>query len=331
MTATHSWPTATVARQLQTYSTDGQPAHRRIDYWHHITSSFLTTQYAVPVDRQKFCGRLTSLDLGELRLVELAASGATVTRTREHVGSSSQSIYLLRLVLNGIITLEQGGREACLHSGDFVLCDASRPYRMAFHDRSNVLILRIPRAGLLRYVGRPESMIGVGMPGSVGLSGLASRHLRELWSASSDLLAHNLTHRMSDMTMQLLATAYAAVPQAKVDRSLAIVGHRAQAIDLIERRLCDPTLSPSSIAEALRITPGYLHRVFSVEGETVARYLMRRRLEECAQSLQDPLQSARTITSIAFGLGFSSQPHFCRVFRERYGVTPGDYRRGFIA
>ncbi len=57
--------------------------HRRIDYWHHITSSFLTTQSAVPIDRQKFCGRLTSLDLGDLRLVELAASGATLLRALE--------------------------------------------------------------------------------------------------------------------------------------------------------------------------------------------------------------------------------------------------------
>jgi AraC-like DNA-binding protein len=74
------------------------------------------------------------------------------------------------------------------------------------------------------------------------------------------------------------------------------------------------------------MTPGYLHRLFSSESETVSRYILRRRLEECSRALRDPVQSRKSVTMIAFEHGFSSLPHFCRVFRERFALTPTDFR-----
>jgi AraC-like DNA-binding protein len=54
---------------------------------------------------------------------------------------------------------------------------------------------------------------------------------------------------------------------------------------------------------------------------------LRRRLEECARAISDAAQRSRTVTEIAFLHGFNNASHFGRVFRERYGATPSDYRR----
>ncbi len=107
---------------------------------------------------------------------------APPSRAPAHVGSTSQPVYLVRLVLSGEITALQEGREARLRAGDFTICDASRPYSVAFRESSDVLVVRIPRERLIQYVGRPEVVLSVRMPGDVGLSGLTSRTLRELWS-----------------------------------------------------------------------------------------------------------------------------------------------------
>ncbi|MEO5511628.1 MAG: helix-turn-helix domain-containing protein [Longimicrobiales bacterium] len=32
------------------------------------------------------------------------------------------------------------------------------------------------------------------------------------------------------------------------------------------------------------------------------------------------------IAEVAYGVGFNSVSHFCRSFRESYGVTPSEYR-----
>jgi AraC-like DNA-binding protein len=314
--------------QIQSFSTDGVPAGRRIDYWNEITTSALAAQIADPVDRHRFCGRMTYLDLDGVRFLELNASGSTVTRTRSHVACEAQPAYLVRLAISGEVTAVQDEHDVHLRTGDFTLSDTTRPYKIFFREPSAILIFRIPRDRLLQYIGRPEAMIGIRMAGDSGLSGLASRHLRELWSASREFITHGVSARMMEMTMQLLASAYSVVPDAKADRFWLRSAHRSRIVELIERRLSDPELTPTSIALELRMKPWYMHRVFSGGTETVSRYILRRRLDKCAAALGDPHQASRSITEIAFGQGFNSLPHFCRVFRERFGGTPNEYRKG---
>jgi AraC-like DNA-binding protein len=43
--------------------------------------------------------------------------------------------------------------------------------------------------------------------------------------------------------------------------------------------------------------------------------------------MTDSTQRSRTVTEIAFLHGFNNASHFGRVFRERYGTTPSDYRQ----
>ena len=313
--------------QLHDFSTDNLPAPQRIDYWNSITCQALTTQVADPFDRQSFCGRMTSLELGDMRFVEVASSGSTVTHTRAHAGACDQALYLLRLAISGEITTVQDGQEIRWRSGDFTLCDTRRPYQMQFHEPCAVLILRIPRSRLVQYIGSPERLVGMVMPGDAGLSGLASRHLRDIWSASRDFLSQGAADRMVEMTLQLIASAYCGVPQAKADRSSLATGHRAQIVRYIETHLAEPDLAPSAIAAALKMTPGYLHRLFSRETDTISRYILRRRLERSSRALHDPLQTGRTITAIALDCGFHDLAHFSRTFRERFGASPREFRR----
>jgi AraC-like DNA-binding protein len=117
------------------------------------------------------------------------------------------------------------------------------------------------------------------------------------------------------------------LPQAQSDRSSLATSHRIRIVNYIEAHLGDPDLTPMRVAEACKMTPRYLHHLFSEESETVARFILRRRLEECSRALTLPSQRGRTVTSIAFDFGFNSPTHFGRVFRARYGVTPRDFRR----
>ena len=127
--------------------------------------------------------------------------------------------------------------------------------------------------------------------------------------------------------LDLVASAYTVLPQAHSDRSSLATAHRIRIMNFIEAHLGDPDLTPMRVAQACKMTPRYLHHLFSHESETVARYILRRRLEECSRALTVPSQRGRTVTAIAFDYGFNSPTHFGRVFRARYGVTPREYRR----
>jgi AraC-like DNA-binding protein len=102
--------------------------------------------------------------------------------------------------------------------------------------------------------------------------------------------------------------------------------HRIRIVNYIEAHLGDPDLTPMRVAVACKMTARYLHHLFSHGSETVARYILRRRLEECSRALTIPSQRGRTVTAIAFDYGFNSPTHFGRVFRARFGVTPREFR-----
>jgi AraC-like DNA-binding protein len=44
--------------------------------------------------------------------------------------------------------------------------------------------------------------------------------------------------------------------------------------------------------------------------------------------LRDPRFDSRTISSVAFEVGFGDLSYFNRTFRSRYGMTPSDVRDG---
>jgi AraC-like DNA-binding protein len=88
----------------------------------------------------------------------------------------------------------------------------------------------------------------------------------------------------------------------------------------------DPSLSVSQIARAVHCSPRQVHRAFGGERETVALYILRRRLEGCRNDLADAAQRDRSVTEIAFSWGFNNAAHFSRVFKREFGRGPRSFR-----
>ena len=97
--------------------------------------------------------------------------------------------------------------------------------------------------------------------------------------------------------------------------------------DHVDRHLADPELAIDQIARSLACSKRYLHKLFLKQDMTLARLIWNRRLEKCRIDLRDPEHGERTITEIALAWGFNDSHHFSRLFRERFGVTPRDYRK----
>ena len=89
--------------------------------------------------------------------------------------------------------------------------------------------------------------------------------------------------------------------------------HAAEAVDL------------ASAAGAVGLSPFHFLRVFSnVLGVTPHQYLVRARLRRAASLLAD---DSRSITDVAFDVGFGDLSNFVRTFHRAAGVSPGGFRR----
>lgn len=57
---------------------------------------------------------------------------------------------------------------------------------------------------------------------------------------------------------------------------------------------------------------------------TPGRWLMEKKLENAKEML---LKSDRSISDVAFDSGFENATHFCRLFKQKTGITPMEYRK----
>jgi AraC family transcriptional activator of tynA and feaB len=313
--------------QLETFSTAGLDPRRKIEYWNDMACASFTPLVSDPVDLRTFTGRLARTRVGELSAAEVFSDAQIVRHSRMHVARSRLSMFFIHLQLEGQSVSRQDGREARLTPGDFTICDTNRPYEIQFAAPNRMFVLGLPDGLIRRHIACPESVVAIPMAGDRGLSGLLSNFLQGFWRQCRDDLDPTVAPRMTSAILDLLASAYTMLPQAQSDRSSLTTAHRIRIVNYIEAHLGDPDLTPMRVADACKMTPRYLHHLFSNESETVARYILRRRLEECSRALTTPSQRGRTVTAIAFDYGFNSPTHFGRVFRARYGVTPREYRR----
>lgn len=111
---------------------------------------------------------------------------------------------------------------------------------------------------------------------------------------------------------QKSARATARDRRRAVESALWIDAHADDAIDL------------ESTAKAAGVSPFHFLRLFSnVLGVTPHQYLVRARLRHAARLLAD---DARSITSIAFDVGFGDLSNFVRTFHRAAGVSPRRFR-----
>ena len=94
-----------------------------------------------------------------------------------------------------------------------------------------------------------------------------------------------------------------------------------------ERRLDDPDLTPAKIAAAEGISERYLQKLFEGTGSSFTNYLRERRLQRTWADLSNPAEAHHSISEIAFRSGFNDSAHFSRAFRQRFGVSPREFRQ----
>lgn len=83
--------------------------------------------------------------------------------------------------------------------------------------------------------------------------------------------------------------------------------------------------SVSYFAERLHLSPNYFGDLVKKEtGKSPQEHLQLKLIAVAKELLYDPNKS---ISEVAYGLGFKYPQHFSRLFKKLVGVTPGEYRK----
>ena len=317
-------PTATArpARQKLTSSVAAS-----FDHWKHLVAESFVPLAARTVDVDGFRGQMRSRVLDRLSIVEVTATSHEVHRTPALIAQAGERYFKLNLQLEGTGLLIQDNREALLRPGDLAIYDTNRPYTLTFEEEARMMVMMFPRDALslpADYVGQ---LAAVRMAGSTGLSGMVGQFIRQL-SENLEVLGGPSGSRLATNALDLVSTMLHAEMDISPDRMKPQALLAVSVREYIEANLSDPLLSPASVAAAHFISTRHLHNVFHESGTTVATWIRTQRLEGARRELRDPLHAGKSVSAVASRWGFLDAAHFSRTFRDAFGVSPSDWRRG---
>jgi AraC family L-rhamnose operon transcriptional activator RhaR/AraC family L-rhamnose operon regulatory protein RhaS len=102
----------------------------------------------------------------------------------------------------------------------------------------------------------------------------------------------------------------------------------ASVVAEMEQHYAEP-ISIADLAESAYLSERHLRRQFeAVYQQSPKAYLQNIRLNAAMQQLR---QENLSITDIALACGFSDCNHFSRVFRQRFGISPTEYRKRYFS
>ena len=272
----------------------------------------------------EFEGHLHTGQAGALYITRLEANRHRVIRTMDMVRDSEEAYLKIVAPLHGRASVEQGGRQAWVSPGSWTVYDTTASYLVANPERVEHLVVMVPRAELAGQGLRLENLMARPVNGSSGIGRIALGTMRstleELPHMSADAArgAGELVTQLVRLSLIELAGQHTPLTQREALKDR--IRHH------VALHLRDPALSVEQIATALNCSKRHLYNAFADEPHTLASYIQHLRLDACLRELQQVGPGARAITEIALHWGFNNPSHFSRVFRERTGQSPSEFR-----
>jgi AraC-like DNA-binding protein len=308
---------------LNTFHT---PLRERAEHWAEINRLHFGDLDVQDMDQNSVEAQLRLFHLDELKLYLIDAPAHRVSREAHHNHDALDDSYKLMLQLRGLASLEIAHRKFELRPGDWSLYDPRVPYAIRNVERASLLVVQIPRSKL-RGMRVPElHTCEAPKNDGAGLSAVLGSVLNSL-SQQLPSLPDDAGGALSETVLSLLTHTLARHQTTSATPHALPAVLKARVRQYVQQHLSDTDLSLDRIADAMRCSKRYLHRVFEDDDCTLDRYIWQARLEQAKAQLASVACNERTIAEISYSCGFRSNAHFCRLFKAEFGLSPSDHRK----
>jgi AraC-like DNA-binding protein len=278
-------------------------------------------RYDAQYDHERtFVGWVRSFTLSGLKGTDIGCNASMVERTYHYTKSDYADHFVIGQQLNGTAEVTQDNFSVRSEPGDFLLIDSSRPlqYRCA-SSNCNLISFHLPRRSCIARLGfEPEAGI------VRRTNSLTALLLCRLFQS----LRHEAIIRENEPEVDIIV--YDLVRGLFGAKNLVPMSPHN---DRLFQRLChtikghftDPDIGPAELAVEVGISLRYLQKLFTCRGTTCSEYIQTLRLGHAYTLLarRAEIQGDRSICEIAWASGYRDVSYFHRVFRRRFGHSPG--------
>lgn len=306
-----------------THETFGLPLRHQVQHWQSASDHYFGPLQAQSICEGPFDARMKAWEAGALRMLTIEAPAHRVLRDQAASDPRHDGFKLL-LQLKGVSEIQQCDASFCLHPGDWSLYDPRVPYSITSQESIRHLVVQIPREKLGHLPVGSLHTCQADAPELVALYQVLSSFLGAL-AAQLNTLPDAVGEPLSETTLGLLAQALQAQRGEAPERMPLPEAMRSRVRQYIHSHLDDTELNVERIAKDMRCSKRYLHALFQSEDHTLDRQIWLSRLERCRQALASADASTVSISALAYRWGFSSNAHFCRLFKREFGTTPSAF------
>ena len=274
---------------------------------------------ARPLDGD-FHGEIDTSYAGSLKLSTVTTRNVNLFRTRQEIRSGNDAWFYTVFQLAGQANIEQDDRQVRLETGDMTLIDASRPCSILWQQTSRQVSLLLPRQLLESQLRGSGISVATRLDKSLPMVQLSQRLLHE--SMSSPQLSASESEAALDAMVCLLRPMLHQQDVAPSRREKQF----QKIMALIDDAIQEEHLRPEWLADETGMSVRSLYRLFADKGLVVAQYIKNRRLDLCAKALQSAPDDEK-LAGIGYRWGFSDHSHFSTAFKQRFGISPGEYRK----
>lgn len=256
------------------------------------------------------------------------ANYSTHTKPHSVKYKDGLTFYLFRLQAEGTCRALVAGQYETIIPGDLLIYPPDQPYELNVQPRS------APESGEIHPVG-DYFLIGNGewLDSWWANKGLPTKTNIGFDDTVITLWKHIISEKKKMMQNQegimdyLLRTFCLTLEQVIQSKQRSKGEDTAYKLKLFIENHAHEPLSLENISASVGLSVSRCSYLFKAAfGQSLFAYCIDVRLKLAQQQV---LYSNITLEQIAEKTGFQSYPHFCRVFRERFGHPPGEYRRKY--
>ncbi|MEK9968464.1 MAG: helix-turn-helix domain-containing protein [Ferrovibrio sp.] len=313
------------------FSTEALDRAKRYAAWRDAICDVYVHVNVDAADPENYDGFIRETQFGNVAMTECLVSQQLISRRKSHLSKLDKDCYYVQFIQTGSVNVLQSGNTFHTSAGVGALFCASEPYDLQCMGKVRSYYLEIPRQAFGNRFPNGQAPLAATMSTGRGLGRIAVEFCSMLASQGTGLDT-GIRARLGEELMDVLALAFDSVQRDEPMTDHVVQKARLRSVKAwIEDHLCDPALSPEVIAKSNGISLRYLHALFRLEGQSVSNWVWTRRIELGHDMLLRPDQAARSLTEIAYSVGFSSSSHFSTMFRRRFGIRPSDIPRGKLS
>ena len=310
------------------FSTESLARAKRYDAWRDAICDVYVNVDVQAGDRSNYDGFIREAQFGAVALTDVLLSHQQISRRRSHLSRLDKDCYYVQFIQTGNLNVLQSGATLTTNAGTGALFCASEPYQLECLGRIRSYYLELPREDFASRFAKDRVPVVATLSTGGGLGRIAVEFCSML-AAQGATLDASVRARLGDELMDVLALAFDSAQGEAPLADHALQKARLRSVKVwLEDHLCDPDLTLEAIAKGNAISLRYLHALFKLEGTSVSNWIWNRRLERSYDMLLNSRHDTRSLTEIAYRVGFSSSSHFSTKFRRKFGIRPSDVRHG---